>query len=251
MYFKSASNNIAIQKTGSISSIDLDKFCIESECYRRTYYATLPTCWLLLRCIRRCRSGRFLFNITLKLWYKSRLSRPCNCWSLKCSWGIACHRYPNYICIFDLTPGLNHSVETPRTVDPKWNILYWGSKWNLRTVCCGLNHSVETPHTVDPKWNILYWGSKWNLHTVCCGAVGCEWGTTSVYFTITYVCFILSRLPVFTLSVPTSRFLIFVKSIIWRTHTNLQTNSCWFKIWMGFAGQILIRLRTSSIWGCI
>ena len=50
---------------------------------------------------------------------------------------------------------------------------------------------------VDPQWTIWYWGSKWNLHTVCWSAVGCEWGTTSVYFGITYVCFIPSRLPVF------------------------------------------------------
>ena len=32
---------------------------------------------------------------------------------------------------------------------------------------------------------IWYWGSKWNLHTVCWDAVGCEWGTNSVYFGIT------------------------------------------------------------------
>ena len=50
---------------------------------------------------------------------------------------------------------------------------------------------------VDPQWDIWYWGSKWNLHTVCWSAVGCEWGTTSVYFGITYVCFIPNRLPVF------------------------------------------------------
>ena len=60
-----------------------------------------------------------------------------------------------------------------------------------------LQHSVESPRMVDPQWNIWYWGSKWNLHTVCWSAVGCEWGTTSVYFGITYVCFIPSRLPVF------------------------------------------------------
>ena len=53
------------------------------------------------------------------------------------------------------------------------------------------NHSTESPSMVDPQWNIWYWGSKWNLHTVCCNSVvGCEWGTTSVYFGITYVCFI-------------------------------------------------------------
>ena len=28
-------------------------------------------------------------------------------------------------------------------------------------------HSVESPSMVDPQWNIWYWGSKWNLHTVC------------------------------------------------------------------------------------
>ena len=58
-------------------------------------------------------------------------------------------------------------------------------------------HSFESPSIVDPQWKILYWGSQWNLHTVCWDAVGCEWGTTSVYFGITYVCFIPSRLPVF------------------------------------------------------
>ena len=51
---------------------------------------------------------------------------------------------------------------------------------------------------IDPQWNILYWGSKWNLHTVCWGAVGCEWGSTSVYLGITHVWFIPSWLPVFT-----------------------------------------------------
>ena len=42
---------------------------------------------------------------------------------------------------------------------------------------------------------------------------------------------------------------IFVKSIIWRTHTKSSKISCWFKIWMGFVGPILIKLWTSSIWG--
>ena len=64
-------------------------------------------------------------------------------------------------------------------------------------ICLCVCHSVESPSMVDPQWDIWYWGSKWNLHTVCWSAVGCEWGTTSVYFGITYVCFIPSRLPVF------------------------------------------------------
>ena len=112
-------------------------------------------------------------------------------------------------------------------------------------------HSVESPSMVDPQWNILYWGSKWNLHTVCWVAVRCEWRTTSVYFEITYVCFIPSRLPVFAVEHQYQHqdFFIFVKSIIWRTHIKSSKKSCWFKIWMGFVGPILIKLETSSIWG--
>ena len=60
-----------------------------------------------------------------------------------------------------------------------------------------VSRSAESPSMVDPQWNIWYWGSKWNLHTVWWGAVGCECGANSVYFGITYVCFIPSRLPVF------------------------------------------------------
>ena len=82
---------------------------------------------------------------------------------------------------------------------------------------------------VDPQWNIWYWGSKWNLHTVCWDAVGCEWGTTSVYFRITYVCFIHSRRPVVAVE-PQYRhqdFFIFVKNIIWMTHTESFLDQYW------------------------
>ena len=113
------------------------------------------------------------------------------------------------------------------------------------------NHSVESPSTVDPQWDIWYWGSNWNLHTVCWSAVGCEWGTTSVYFGITYVCFIPSRLPVFAVE---PQYLLqdflFLSKVSFGGHIqNLQKISCWFKIWMGFVGPKLIKLWTSSIWG--
>ena len=116
--------------------------------------------------------------------------------------------------------------------------------------CPGV-HSVESPSTVDPQWDIWYWGSKWNLHTVCWSAVGCEWGTTSVYFGITYVCFIPSRLPVFAVE---PQYLLqdflFLSKVSFEGHIQyLQKNSCWFKIWMGFVGPKLIKLWTSSIWG--
>ena len=114
-----------------------------------------------------------------------------------------------------------------------------------------VHHSVESPSMVDHQWNIWYWGSKWNLHTVCWSAVGCEWGTTSVYFGITYVCFIPSRLPVFAVEPQyLLQYLLFLSKVSFELHIkNLQKTSCWFKIWMGFVGPILVKLWTSSIWG--
>ena len=114
-----------------------------------------------------------------------------------------------------------------------------------------LMHSVESPSMVDPKWNIWYWGSKWNLHTVCWSVVGCEWGTTSVYFGITYVCFIPSRLPVFAVESQYQLWdFLFLSKVSFAGHIqNLSKISCWFKIWMGFVGPIFIKLWTSSIWG--
>ena len=104
------------------------------------------------------------------------------------------------------------------------------------------NHSVESPSMVDPQWNIWYWGSKRNLHTVCWSAVGCEWGTTCVYFGITYVCFIPSRLHVFAVEPQyLLQYFLFLSKVSFELHIqNLQKISCWFKIWMGFVGPILI-----------
>ena len=104
---------------------------------------------------------------------------------------------------------------------------------------------------VDPQWDIWYWGSRWNLHTVCWSAVGCEWGTTSVYFGITYVCFIPSRLPVFAVEPQylLQNFLILSKVSFEGHIQNLQKISCWIKIWMRFVGPILIKLWRSCIWG--
>ena len=65
--------------------------------------------------------------------------------------------------------------------------------------------------------------------------VGCEWGTTSVYFAITYVCFIPSRLPVFAVEPQylLKDFFIFVQSIIWRTHTKSLKNHVGLKFEWG------------------
>ena len=46
-------------------------------------------------------------DLPSSLQYKSHLSRQLHCWSLRCSWSIACRRCFNYIFILDLTPGFN------------------------------------------------------------------------------------------------------------------------------------------------
>ena len=90
-------------------------------------------------------------------------------------------------------------------------------------------HSVESPSMVDPQWNVWYWGSKWNLHTVCWSAVGCEWGTTSVYFGITYVCFIPSRLPVFAVEPQyLLQYFLFLSKVSFELHI------LWYKIFKKF-----------------
>ena len=41
------------------------------------------------------------------LWCKTHFSRQLSCWSLRCSWSIACRRCSNYIFILNLTSGFN------------------------------------------------------------------------------------------------------------------------------------------------
>ena len=41
------------------------------------------------------------------LWYKRHLSRQLSCWSLRCSWSIACRRCSNYTYMFHFKPGSN------------------------------------------------------------------------------------------------------------------------------------------------
>ena len=46
------------------------------------------------------------------------------------------------------------------------------------------------------------------------------------------------------------KIFLFLSKVSFEGHIqNLQKISCWFKIWMGFVGPKLIKLRTSSIWG--
>ena len=107
-----------------------------------------------------------------------------------------------------------------------------------------------------PVWstlNGLYCiGGPSEFSSVCWDAVGCEWGATSVYFGITYVWFVPCRLPVIAVeSQYQYQIVLFLSKVSFKGHTqNFQNNACRFETWMGFVGQILIKLGTFSIWGC-
>ena len=50
-----------------------------------------------------------------------------NCWSLRCSWSIACQRCSNYIFTLDLTPGFNglgkDNCKTRREIFRFWDLV--------------------------------------------------------------------------------------------------------------------------------
>ena len=110
-------------------------------------------------------------------------------------------------------------------------------------------HSVESPSMVDPPWNYGIEGPSESCTQSAEVRLAVS-GGQPIYFGITYVSFIPSRLPIFAVEPQYQHryFFIFVKYIIWRTQ-NLQKISCWFKIWVGCVGLILVKLGTSSIPG--
>ena len=46
-------------------------------------------------------------NVGLERSNRWDIHSPLNCWSLRCSWSIACRRCSNYIFILHLTHGFN------------------------------------------------------------------------------------------------------------------------------------------------
>ena len=68
-----------------------------------------------------------LLHIPSSLSYKSHFSRQLNCWSLRCSWSIACRRCSNYIFILNLTSGFNglskDNYKTRRETFKFWDLV--------------------------------------------------------------------------------------------------------------------------------
>ena len=70
-----------------------------------------------------------LSKLRSKFLYKPHPSSQYNCWSLRCSWSIACRRCSNYIFIPDLTPGFNglgkDNCKTRRGTFKYWSLGIW------------------------------------------------------------------------------------------------------------------------------
>ena len=75
-------------------------------------------------------------------------------------------------------------------------------------------------------------------------------GTTSVYFGIIYVCFSPCIFAIFALGPSTGiNFLFMWKTSFEGKNKILEKIPCRFTTWMGFVGQIFIKIDTSSIQG--
>ena len=218
------------------------KYPINYVC--NNYYTRTNTQWLLMN-TKKLNHGMGNFKLVCVVHWKNETYN--SIWSVS----QAARKY-NEPVICDVMPGSDwrfHSVicvcyyncrlvshRTEHYLDPFY------SKYSLRSqhgkvITCPLAsgmtlfHSVKSPSMVDPQWNIWYWGSRYNLYTVGWGAVLCEWGTTSVYLMITYVCVIPSRLPVFAVEPQYRHQDSFLSKVSFEGHIqNLQKISCWFKI---------------------
>ena len=89
------------------------------------------------------------------------LHRQKNCWSLRCSWNIACRRCSNHIRIFtlDLTPGFNgldkDNCKTRRESSKFWDVMhlileilrYMSMYW--QNICLSILYFLIAKHLPD------------------------------------------------------------------------------------------------------
>ena len=92
---------------------------------------------------------------TVKLYYKTYLCRHLNCWSLRCSWSIACRRCSNYIFILNWTHGFNRlgkdNCKTRGETFKFWDsgCLIWDT---LRYIVVLLTHFSASASTSRRHW---------------------------------------------------------------------------------------------------
>ena len=83
-------------------------------------------------------------NIPPNLWYKLHLSWQWTCWSLICSWSIACRLCSNYIFILNVTPGFNGLDKTTARQDEEHLSFWtWCALYYRFTVVCTASIILE------------------------------------------------------------------------------------------------------------
>ena len=77
--------------------------------------------------------------------YKTHLSRQFNCWSLRCSWSIACQRCSNYIFILYLTPGFKRLGKN-KCKTRRESFMFWGSVHLILEILRYVEISLKIQH---------------------------------------------------------------------------------------------------------
>ena len=73
--------------------------------------------------------------------------RQLNCWSLRCSWSIACRRCSNYIFILDLTPGFNILCKD-NCKQRQGAFKFWDLVWLILEILWYIQHFPRIMHMV-------------------------------------------------------------------------------------------------------
>ena len=149
-----------------------------------------------------------------------------------------------------------HGCQPPPSCFPR--LCHWPSPWSVIRAgsCSDINVSIQLLPAMSQGMDAMHhWGGPHcqdpSAFSIVFCAVGHAWGTTSVNFGSTYICFTPSTLPVFAVG-PQYKHLLFYFCQKYHLKFEGQTQnlekSVGLKTLMGFVGQILIKLVPSSIW---
>ena len=99
-------------------------------------------------------------DISSILWYMSHLSRQLNCWSLRCSWSIACRRCSNYIFISTShRASIDWTKTTARRYENQLSLGIWCALCYRFTVLQTSDHAAYGLTLKQPSYVISKWHS--------------------------------------------------------------------------------------------
>ena len=111
-------------------------------------------------------------NLPSSIYYKAHFTRQLNCWSLRCSWSIACRRCFDYMSILHLTLDFNILCKdncTPRRLILE--ILRYVRNWCRLHILTVLLHYISTAI----HWSISWEQGSLRQHGAHLGPTGPRW----------------------------------------------------------------------------